>query len=123
MLFCLTNFSAEILLQFLGYTICTEHHILAVGGNQSIQHPYYPYRHLLLPPHGTMLMAFADVKYACCWILDGLVSTHPYFGAFLPNTIAIKNMGNYLALLPKILVILCINLVTFLVMLYHVAVH
>jgi len=28
-------------------------------------------------PHGTMLTAFADVKYRCLQMLDGLVSTHP----------------------------------------------
>ncbi len=28
-------------------------------------------------PHGTTLMAFADVKYGCLKMLDGLVSTHP----------------------------------------------
>ncbi len=28
-------------------------------------------------PHGTMLTAFAEVKYGCLQMLDGLVSTHP----------------------------------------------
>jgi hypothetical protein len=31
------------------------------------------------PPHGTTLMAFADVKYRCLRMLDGLVSSHPHF--------------------------------------------
>ncbi len=30
-------------------------------------------------PHGTTLTAFADVKYGCLQMLDGLVSTHPIF--------------------------------------------
>jgi hypothetical protein len=29
MLFCFTNISAEILINFLGYSFCTESHILA----------------------------------------------------------------------------------------------
>ena len=29
-------------------------------------------------PHGTTLTAFADVKYGCLQMLDGLVSTHPF---------------------------------------------
>jgi len=29
------------------------------------------------PPHGTTLTAFADAKYGCCQMLDGLISTHP----------------------------------------------
>jgi hypothetical protein len=33
--------------------------------------------HPFLSPHGTTLMAFADVKYGCLWMLDGVVSTHP----------------------------------------------
>jgi len=33
-------------------------------------------------PHGTMLMAFVDVKYGCLWMLDGSVSTHPMKSGF-----------------------------------------
>jgi hypothetical protein len=39
----------------------------------------YPMDIRLLPPNGTMLTAFADVKYKCSWMLDGLVSSHPCF--------------------------------------------
>jgi hypothetical protein len=50
-----------------------------VGVNQPISHPNFPYGHLFLLPHGTTLTAFADVKYGCLRMLDGLVSTHPTF--------------------------------------------
>ncbi len=38
----------------------------------------YPTNIHLLPPHGTTLTAFADVKYGCSRILHGLVSSHPW---------------------------------------------
>ena len=38
--------------------------------------PHFYRGHLFLWPHGTTLMAFADVKYGCLQMLDGLVSTH-----------------------------------------------
>ncbi len=38
---------------------------------------HFYHGHLFLSPHGTMLMAFAGVKYRCLQMFDGLVSTHP----------------------------------------------
>ncbi len=40
---------------------------------------FYLGRTFLSLPHGTTLTSFADVKYGCCRMLDGLVSTHPWF--------------------------------------------
>ncbi len=33
-------------------------------------------------PHGTTLTAFADVKYGCLQMLDGMVSTHPFLPCY-----------------------------------------
>jgi hypothetical protein len=46
-----------------------------------------------------MLTAFAGVKYGCCRMLDGLVSTHPTSGAY--GTLASPRVSNTLALYHK----------------------
>jgi hypothetical protein len=53
----------------------------------------FPMDICLSPPHGTKLTAFADVKYRCCQMLHGLVSTHPIFCLELKSSLNIATWG------------------------------
>jgi hypothetical protein len=52
-----------------------QQHLQWVETNQS-NFRIFPADICFLLPHGTMLMAFADVKYGCCRMLEG-VGLHP----------------------------------------------
>jgi len=60
------------------YVILHFHHKKCpVGGKPTHLTSIFSLHTSVTSPHGTMLMAFADVRYGCLRMLDRLVSTHP----------------------------------------------